>query len=179
MKAKVIALLALCFVLFGVNDAEAGGNKKGKGVATTLVPTPVDGECGSNSRSYRESDTAFSGSFCKAGEPSQTSIAFPEQGRDTLWTCPGQKGGKPAVCPASREKKQVVVEKEVLTKKVCVLVPVLLGVTNIPASTVSISGRLSDVCGVQQWLPGLQVTSGGGTAQTVGYQQHCEVVVVE
>jgi len=120
MKAMVAALFALCFILLGVNDAEAGSNKKGKGVPTALVPTPIDGECGSNAGTYRESDTAFSGKFCKVGEQSQTSIAFPDQGSSTLWTCLGQKGGKSVVCTASREAKKVVVAPKPLPpEKVC------------------------------------------------------------
>jgi hypothetical protein len=144
-------------------------------------PVPVAGECGSNARNYSSTETEWpaGGTFCKAGEQSQAGIEFPNHGSNTLWTCLGLKGGNSAACTASREKKLVVLPKDMMTKKVCVLVPVLLGVTNIPPSTVSISGRLNQTCIGPQWLPGLQVTSGGGTAQTFGYYEHCETVVVE
>lgn len=144
-------------------------------------PVPVAGECGSNARNYSYAETSWpaGGTFCKTGTPSLSNIVFPNAGGSSAWTCKGQNGGASTeFCPATRDAPPPP-PKEVLKKKVCVVVPVLLGVTTIFPSVVSMPGRLNETCNGIQSLPGLQVTSGGGTSTTIGYQEYCEMQSVE
>lgn len=65
-------------------------------------PNPVDANCGDAARTYKESETSFSGSFCNTGTLVNTP-PFPSPCGRTTWTCGGAFGGSSATCTATRQ----------------------------------------------------------------------------
>ncbi|NCU41116.1 MAG: hypothetical protein EOM19_00115 [Candidatus Moranbacteria bacterium] len=65
--------------------------------------TPINGSCGTASKTYTSTQTAYTGTFCSAGTVSPTSPAFPAPGASTSWQCLGQKGGINVSCSATRQ----------------------------------------------------------------------------
>ncbi len=65
--------------------------------------SPVNGSCGTAAKSYAATDTAFSGSYCRAGNPSPNSPTFPAAGQSSTWKCLGIRGGSDSSsCVATR-----------------------------------------------------------------------------
>lgn len=63
----------------------------------------IDGTCGSAARNYAETETAFSGSFCRTGVPEPINASFPQVNSSSNWTCKGMTGGKDSsICTAMR-----------------------------------------------------------------------------
>ncbi|MDP2104089.1 MAG: type II secretion system protein [Candidatus Gracilibacteria bacterium] len=68
--------------------------------APPIIPTTIDGECGTASKTYSYTDTTFgSDTFCTAGTSNPTIPTFPTEGSPVTWTCEG--GGTPAGTQAS------------------------------------------------------------------------------
>ena len=75
-----------------------------KTASVVVGSTPINGSCGTAAKPYTSTQTAYTGTFCSsAGTASPASPVFPATGATTSWQCPGQNGGTPALCSATRE----------------------------------------------------------------------------
>lgn len=141
-----------------------------------ITPAPVAGICGENAQHYAAGTIRFPSTldpaFCKAGSLDKA----PDFG-EGRWLCQGDNGGPSQQCVATVAPDPVKVFVAPETEEVCELVAVHLGASNIPQTTAVLSGRLNDTCTGTQWLPGLQVSSGGGTGQTFGFKEVCRTVI--
>jgi hypothetical protein len=57
--------------------------------------------CGTAAKNYLASDTAYSGTYCVADNPTPNPPIFPELGGAKTWTCP-VPNGTPVNCSATR-----------------------------------------------------------------------------
>ncbi len=62
-----------------------------------------NGSCGSAARTYLDTETKYTGSFCLVGTANPATPAFPANGATTGWTCQGVLGGNNTQCSASRD----------------------------------------------------------------------------
>jgi uncharacterized repeat protein (TIGR01451 family) len=92
-------------------------------VLTCAVPTPVNGTCGTASKTYPYTAVSFgSDTLCSAGTASVTPT-FPAPGNSTTWTCAGTSGGSSSgTCTAT-------VSSAPLTPATLTLVKVIVGGT--------------------------------------------------
>lgn len=81
----------------------SGYEWNGSSCASVGGGSPVNGSCGTAAKNYAATDTAFSGSYCRAGNPSPNTLVFPDAGRSFTWKCLGANGGNDSsTCVATR-----------------------------------------------------------------------------
>ena len=72
-------------------------------------PKPINGVCGDAARTYKESETSFSGSFCRVGIVSKIPDSLPSPCGTATWKCQGFDGtsvggsGTTVTCTATRQ----------------------------------------------------------------------------
>jgi hypothetical protein len=93
--------------LWSCNGLNGGSNMQCS-ATKIILPNPVNGQCGTASKTYTYTENNFTGSFCAQGSVNPANPVFPSQGGSTVWTCVGQNGGNDVTCTASRGANQSV-----------------------------------------------------------------------
>jgi len=87
-----------------LGTAGSCGGASGASPTCTLPKPPINGVCGTASKTYPASSTSFGADTkCASGTPNPTSPVFPAPGASTSWVCDGSCGGTSPTCTATRQ----------------------------------------------------------------------------
>ncbi|WP_125782548.1 hypothetical protein [Pseudoalteromonas rubra] len=91
-----------------------GGGGGGGDDPVAVVPTPINGACGSAHKTYSYTDFEFNSAdnFCSSGDEHNKPFSFPAAGSTVTWECKGKNNGSNATCKASRGQLELSEDNE-------------------------------------------------------------------